>query len=106
MSEKATAKPAEKEAKKDVKSEVVKAKDQQAKREKQEWTLEKCMKYARRSTSEALWASTSPASYKSAVAHGWRDQCLAEIEKAKSGKVVTGNFNSAGKSDPNRKKAA
>jgi hypothetical protein len=48
---------------------------------KMEWTLERCMKYARRYSTETMWASGSPASYKSALAHGWRDQCVAEMQR-------------------------
>lgn len=49
---------------------------------KAKWTLERCKRYARRFTSETVWASASPASYKAAVAHGWRDQCVAEMNGA------------------------
>jgi hypothetical protein len=103
MSEKPQAKPVTKEPKKETKNEVVKAQDHQVKREKEVWTLEKCMQHARRYQSEALWASDAPASYKSAVAHGWKDSCLAEMNK--TGKVVPGNFNKGGKNS-NDKKAA
>jgi hypothetical protein len=99
------AKPAAKEAKKETKNEVVKAQESQSKRIKKVWTLEKCAKYARRFTSEAIWASGAPSSYKSAVAHGWKDQCLAEMEKAKS-KVVSGNFSKTSKSTTDSKRAA
>lgn len=46
---------------------------------KAKWTLDRCKRYARRFTTETVWASSSPASYKAAVAHGWRDQCVAEL---------------------------
>ena len=43
---------------------------------KSSWTLDKCKKFARRFKNETEWASGSPASYKSAQAHGWVAQCM------------------------------
>lgn len=81
-----------KEVKKDAKEKsgnVVKAKEV-VKRERTSWTLERAMKYARRFPNESVWASASPASYKSAVAHGWKDQCLAAQNAG--GKVIPAKF--------------
>ena len=45
-------------------------------KKKKPWTLEKCMKAARRFSTEAEWCAGAPASYKSATAHGWVAQCM------------------------------
>lgn len=68
------------------------------------WTLERCKKYARRYSTEVLWASQAQSSYKSAVAHGWLEECLQAMTQ-NQGKVVHVNF---GKSQDagNLKKAA
>lgn len=46
------------------------------------WTLEKCMKTARRFSSEAEWATGCSAAYKSATAHGWVAQCTSKMIKS------------------------
>ena len=82
MSEKPTTKPAKEktENKKETKDpNIVSA--PVAKVIKAEWTLERCKRYARRFPTEAIWASAAQASYKAAVARGWRDECLAEQGK-------------------------
>jgi hypothetical protein len=71
---------------------IVKAKEAQKQEIKVEWTLERCLKYARRYPNEAVWASDSPASYKSAVAHGWKDQCVAAMKTGGADKVVHAKF--------------
>lgn len=48
------------------------------------WTLERCLKTARRFSSEKDWASGAPAAYKSAVSHGWVAQCTAKMPGAKT----------------------
>ena len=45
-------------------------------KKKKPWTLEKCMKAAHRFKTEAEWSAGAPASYKSAQAHGWIQQCM------------------------------
>lgn len=65
-------------------SEIVKGKETVKKTEKVRWTLQRCQKYARRFETEAAWAAGAPASYKSAVAHGWADQCRAELRGQKT----------------------
>ena len=99
----AAEKTATAEGKKDNGNKIVKKAD--VKRvERAPWTLERCLKYSRRYPTEAIWASTASASYKSAVAHGWRDQCLAEMQKL-AGTVVTGNFKKPTSIGPSRKAA-
>jgi hypothetical protein len=44
---------------------------------KSPWTLDKCMKTARRFSNEKDWAHGCPAAYKSASAHGWLAKCTA-----------------------------
>lgn len=51
---------------------------------KAEWTLDRCKRYARRFESEAVWASAASASYKAAIAHGWREDCLSEMKNYNS----------------------
>ncbi len=79
---------------------VVKSEKQATKATGPKWTLERCQKYARRFSNEAQWAAGSPASYKSAVAHGWREQCLQV-----TGKVLTGNFRPKTTAKPLKKAA-
>jgi hypothetical protein len=50
-------------------------------KKKSSWTLERCQKYARRFKSETEWAEGAPASYKSAMAHGWVAQCMPTSTK-------------------------
>ncbi len=79
------------------------------KRQKTVWTLERCMKYARRFSSEGQWASGASSSYKSAVARGWVAQCVAELQKNGSSakaNVVPGKFAKNTKSGHLDKKAA
>jgi hypothetical protein len=107
MSEKKEIKPAPKDvakAPKESKNEVVKA--QESRQEKSEWTLEKCMKYARRYPTEIVWASASPSSYKSAKAHGWLNQCLAEMTKPKNGQVINHSFKKGSESGHSGNKKA
>ncbi len=47
---------------------------------KSPWTLEKCMKTARRFTTEKDWAAGCPAAYKSATAHGWIAKCTSGMK--------------------------
>lgn len=95
--DKAAAKaPATTEKKDSAKGNVVKAKEV-VKRERIVWTLERALKHARRYPNEAVWASANPSSYKSAVAHGWKDQCLA-AQKA-GGQVIAANFDKKKKND-------
>lgn len=54
------------------------------KKKKKAWTLDKCLKTARRFQSESEWATGAPAAYKSAIAHGWTKQCVAGMTGAKS----------------------
>jgi len=54
-------------------------------KKKSKWSLERCQKFARRFKSEAEWAEGSPASYKSAQAHGWIAMC---IKGAQSGRKI------------------
>ena len=54
------------------------------KKKKVAWTLEKCMKAARRFSNESEWAAGAPAAYKSAFAHGWVAQCTAKMAGNKS----------------------
>jgi hypothetical protein len=86
---------------------VVSSRDENSTREKIVWTLERCQRYARRYSSEILWASDAPASYKSAVAHGWLAECLTAMTTAQKGKKVTsGNFGkSTTPTGPNKKAA-
>ncbi len=92
MSDKTAAKTAPKEKAKQSnkeasKDQIVKSRDEGRAPKKPLWTLARCKKYARRYPTETLWASGAPASYKSALAHGWRDQCVVEIT-AMAGKVT------------------
>lgn len=50
-------------------------------KEKRKWTIERCMTFARRFTSEAEWQAGAPSSYKSAGAHGWLAECLTHLNK-------------------------
>jgi len=50
---------------------------------KSKWTIEKCKTFAHRFKNEAEWSMGSPASYKSAQAHGWVALCMPS---AKSGR--------------------
>lgn len=61
-----------------------------AEKKKEAWTLEKCVKSARRFQSETEWSAGAPASYKSATAHGWVKQCLGSMAggAAKTTKTV------------------
>jgi len=61
-------------------------------REKREskWSLERCMKFAKRFDTVEQWAKGTPSCYKAAVAHGWDIQCIAAIKsKGKSQTKVT-----------------
>jgi hypothetical protein len=40
------------------------------------WTVERCKKVAKRFKSASEWEMGAPASYKSAMAHGWVAQCM------------------------------
>lgn len=59
------------------------------------WTLEKCMKAARRFKSENEWSAGAPAAYKSAQSHGWVKQCVAAMTGAKVTNTKTGFRKSA-----------
>lgn len=54
------------------------------KKVKTAWTLERCLKAARRFSTEAEWAAGAPAAYKSAQSHGWVAQCTAKMAGAKN----------------------
>jgi hypothetical protein len=41
------------------------------------WTLEKCVKIARRFTNENEWKDGAPSCYKAAIAKGWQKECFA-----------------------------
>jgi hypothetical protein len=58
-----------------------------AKREAKQsrWTMDLCMKYAKRFDSVEAWAAGMPSSYKAAVARGFMDKCTAHM----SGKTMT-----------------
>lgn len=72
-----------KSAKTAAKVDVVSSK-QLNKVEKLKWTLERCKKFARRYPSEAVWASCHSSSYKAAVAHGWKAECLNQSSTSNS----------------------
>jgi hypothetical protein len=83
MSENKEAPKAKKEKKTEsADSEVVHAPTQRTKK-KSAWTLERCMKFARRFKSEMEWADGAPASYKSAMAHGWVAQCMPSVKSGR-----------------------
>lgn len=44
------------------------------------WTLQRCKKAARRFHSEEEWRLGAPSSYKSATAHGWATECIAQYK--------------------------
>jgi hypothetical protein len=48
-------------------------------KKKSRWTLEACMKAARRFDVRAEWAEGAPSSYKAAVARGWVEQCAKHM---------------------------
>lgn len=60
----------------------------EVKKKKEAWTLEKCVKSARRFQSENEWSVGAPASYKSATSHGWVKQCVGAMSGAKTTKSV------------------
>lgn len=57
-------------------------KERMVKAKKQPWTLEKVVSIGKNYSSESEWYSQSPASYKSAVAHGWTTQALSGSSSA------------------------
>lgn len=52
-------------------------------KKKSSWTLERCKKFARRFKTELEWAEGAPASYKSALAHGWVAQCIGGVKSTR-----------------------
>lgn len=50
------------------------------KKAKKVWTLEKCLKVAKRFSSQTQWAHGAPSSFKSATSHKWLDQCCAHMK--------------------------
>jgi hypothetical protein len=48
-------------------------------KKKSRWTLEMCMKYARRFESREAWQAGAPSSFKSAMSHGWVEACCAKM---------------------------
>jgi hypothetical protein len=54
-------------------------------KKKSAWTLERCMKFAKRFKTEQEWAAGAPASYKSAAAHGWIAQCMPSKQSRRAG---------------------
>lgn len=51
------------------------------KRVKQPWTLQRCLKAARRFATEEEWRQGAPSSYKAAHSHGWVKDCFAAFRK-------------------------
>lgn len=75
------------EEKKDAKpkKKAAPAEDFSAKAEtKKAWSVEKCMKIARRFKDETSWREGAPSSYKSAMAHGWVAQCTSTMTGGKA----------------------
>ena len=48
-------------------------------KKKSRWTLETCMRAAKRFTTREEWAFGAPSSYKAASAKGWDIQCCAHM---------------------------
>jgi hypothetical protein len=67
--------------------EGVKSPQAHAKREAQQsrWTVEACLKAAKRFDSVEAWAKGAPSSYKAAFARGYMDKCTAHM----TGKTMT-----------------
>ena len=79
------AKGAKKEPKKKESAPHEQARDE---KKKSRWTLEVCMKYARRFDSREAWQTGAPSSFKSAVSHGWVDACCAKMSAKPVKKAV------------------
>lgn len=47
---------------------------------KKPWTIERCLKFARRYPNEEAWKQGAPSSYKAASSHGWLKECLAVVK--------------------------
>lgn len=80
------AKGAKKEAKKKEGNPQGQAREE---KKKSRWTMEMCMKYARRFNSREAWQAGAPSSYKSAMSHGWVDACCAKMPAAPVKKPVS-----------------
>lgn len=50
------------------------------KKSKSRWTLELCMKSAKRFSTRQEWEFGAPSAFKSAVAHGWDVKCTAHMK--------------------------
>jgi hypothetical protein len=50
------------------------------KKSKKVWTLEKCLKAAKRFSSRDDWSKNAPSSYKSASSHQWIEKCCAHMK--------------------------
>lgn len=59
-----------------------KSKGSSSKREKpaSRWTVDLCMKFAKRFESEAAWAEGAPSSYKAACARGYVADCTKHMK--------------------------
>ena len=86
-------KPADKGAKKEAapKAETVSDTPQDAARREQRksrWTLQTCMKVAKRFNARTEWAAGAPSCYKAATAKGWVDQCAKHMTNAPARKTT------------------
>lgn len=50
------------------------------KSKKQPWTLDRCLRAARRFDSVSAWQKGAPSSYKAASARNWLDKCVAYMK--------------------------
>lgn len=51
------------------------------KKSKKVWTLEKCLKVAKRFPTKDEWVRGAPSSYKSALSHQWIEKCIAHMKE-------------------------
>ncbi len=54
------------------------------KKVKQEWSLSRCKKFARRYTNAQEWEAGSPSSFKAATANGWMSECKTLFKKSEA----------------------
>ncbi len=59
--------------------EEVKIHTLRTKEKKSKWSVERCQKVAQRFESVTAWEAGAPASFKSAAAHGWVEQCSGHM---------------------------
>ncbi len=52
-----------------------------AEKKKSRWTVQTCLKAAKRFQTRAQWASNAPSSYKAASAKGWVEQCCKHMSE-------------------------